>query len=165
MKSAYFKIVALIAIATSFVSVHPHIFTFKNHTDEAVQVGIRLWGIDEKFYNATVPAQKSGNVAEYAFRFVAGEGPYDMARKFGFCLETIQLNENGLVNVVPTYWMNKAKYTELMYKIKNKQPFMLARDFGITQGMMEKFCWSTTFDIVKDEEGALRIVVFMGILR
>jgi hypothetical protein len=84
MKQALFGIFFLNALWVS--SAIAHIFAFSNHTHNVVKIRIQFSGVLEPWYERTIPAKKYEE-----FRFVAGEGPLDISRKFGFCLQYIQV--------------------------------------------------------------------------
>jgi hypothetical protein len=76
----------ILLLSTVWMPVSAHIFAFSNHTNEELKIRIQFNGVLEPWYDMTLPSK------EYKeFRFVAGEGPLDMSRKFGFCLQYIQV--------------------------------------------------------------------------
>jgi len=106
MKTSNKMLVAALALLGISNAALGHIYTYSNHTAQDIQVRMQLGGFGEPWYivgakpyetkendNNFIPADTT-----YELRFVAGEGPLDYSRKFGFCLARQQYrvqDENG----------------------------------------------------------------------
>ncbi len=90
MKFRLVLMVGALIMLNASQQLFSHIFSFSNHTNDPLKVRIQLKGVDEGWYEQLIPS-KENQGAYHEFRFVAFEEPGDMARKFGLCLDHIQV--------------------------------------------------------------------------
>jgi hypothetical protein len=89
MMIRFLKLIAILSIIVCVQHISAHIFSYSNHTNDPLKLRIQLHGVLEPWYEKIIPPKTEGERATVEFRFVAGEGPLDISRKFGFCLQEI----------------------------------------------------------------------------
>jgi hypothetical protein len=154
------KYMSLMVILVCATTMRAHIFIVKNHTNKKVPIRIQLEGAWEPFYDAEVPAMDANSTpGTHEFRFVAFEGgiaDLDKSRKFGFCLERIQMKDAAgkWDENTPLKWIKPNRYSEIMAQIAKKEKPDLAQG-GVTK---HHFCFSCTFDIIEAKSGVMLII-------